>query len=404
MLKIKKTLTLLIVFALSIFTFSAINTKEVSATGSRTTFSGTQVGVNDTGQYKVQTERAYNVLPYGVIQYTHFAASSTTQYIGANAAGSPSNIKNDPKANEGFVAGNFYDQQVNILEVPSTTGVRITSWANLNNHKWTLTKVKALIDDFESKHPNEMVVAAINGDFFNISGSLPLPYQTGGLHISGGENYKTGGSGSSVAFSNDGSINSILGNKSIKRKSYMELDLYDELDEISKTFKVHKINQIPEVGETSIYYGVYDKEHNYIPIETPSGGISYVVGAAELALPNSPTDFYGKGIISSVGSTTLEKGQFAIVTTEDTIVNTLNQGLKIRVQFNFTGDLANIKDATGGGGTLMINGEYRVNQMVTRASRTVIGKKADGTIVMAVADGRNQVKVCMVLLVMKFQL
>ena len=391
MFKIKKTFTLLIVFALGIFAFSALNTKDLNAAGSTTTFSGTNAGVNDQGQYKVQAERAYNVLPYGVVQYTHFAASSTTQYIGGSAAGSPSNIRDDPKANEGFVAGNFYDQQVNVLEVPSTTGVRVTSWANLNNHKWTLTKVKSLIADFESKHPDEMVIAAINGDFFDIGAKNPLPYQTGSLHISGGENYKTTG-GNHVAFTNDGSTTSILGNKSVEYKQFLELDLYNELGNITKTINIHKLNEIPEVGQTALYFGTYDKLHNYMPIETPEGAISYVVGEAELALPNNTSDFYGKGIISSVGSTTLQKGQFAIVTTEDSVVNTLTTGSNIRVQWNLTGDFENVQDASGIGNNILRNGEFSNEMDIARHPRTVLGKKADGTIIMAVGDGRQPSK------------
>jgi len=391
MYKIKKIFTLLFIFTLSIFAFSALNSKEINAAASSTTFSGTNTGVNDQGQYKVQEELAYNVLPYGVIHYSHLAASSTTQYIGGSAAGTPTNIRNDPKANEPFIAGNFYDQHVNVLEVPSTTGVRVTSWANLNNHKWTLTKVKDFIADYEAKHPNDMVVAAINGDFFDISASGNLPYQTSGIHISNGENYKTGGS-RSVAFTNDGSAISILGNKSIKRDAFMTLDLYDELGDITTTIQVQKINEVPEVGETAVYFGTYDKVHTYIPVSTPDSGISYVVGEAELALPNSTSDFYGKGIISSVGSTTLQKGQFAIVTTEDNVVNTLKVGSNIRVQRNFTGALANISDATGGGANIMRNGEFSNEMDIARHPRTVIGQKADGTIVMAVGDGRQPSK------------
>lgn len=390
MYKIKKTFTLLIIFALSIFSFSTINTKNVSAADSPVSVSGTKAGVNDTGKYKVQEERAYNILPYGIVQYTHFGASSTTQNIGSNAAGSPSNIKNDPKANEGFVAGSFYDQQVNILEVPSTTGVKVTSWGNFNDNKWTLTSVKNLIADYETKHPDEMVVAAINGDFFDIGAKNPLPYQTSGILLSNGEHYKTSG-GNSVAFTNDGTTNSLLGNKKITRKTYIELDLYDSLGNITKTFDVKKINEIPEIGETAVYYGNYDKDHNYIPIVTPENGIVYVVGKAELALPNSPTDFYGKGIVSSVGSVTLQKGQFAIVTTDDTIVNDLKIGTQIRVQWNFSGALANVGDATGGGGTIMSNSEWS-GQILDRASRTIIGKRADGTIIMAIGDGRQPSK------------
>ena len=282
---------------------------------------------------------------------------------------------------------------MNVLEVPSTTGVRVTSWANVKNNKWTLTPVRDLIADFEAKHPDEMVLAAINADGFDINGKKPLRYQTSGLHLSNGENYKTTtGTRKSLAFVNNGSVDSIIVKDSIKRETYIQMDIFNSLGKIERTFNVQQINKTPEVGETALYYGLYDKEHNYMPIETPEGATSYVVGEAELALPNNTSDFYGKGIISSVGSTTLQKGQFAIVTTEDSVVNTLTTGSNIRVQRKFAGALANIKDATGGGANILRNGEFSKEMDIARHPRTVIGQKADGTIIMAVGDGRQPSK------------
>lgn len=395
MYTIKKTFIGLIIFVLAILAFGTVNSKNFNAASSTTTFSGTNVGVNDTGQYKVLSEKAYNVLPYGVLHYTHSGASSTTQNIGSNAAGPPTNIKNDPLANEGFVPGNFYNQEINMIEVPSTTGVRVTSWANLNNHKWTLTSVRNLVKDFEAKNPDEMVIAAVNGDYCDVFGNSPLPYHSNGLRLSGGENYKTLGY-ETIGLANDGSVNSLLDSAIMERKQYIELDLYDELGKITKTFNIHKINQVPENGETAVYFGTYNSSHHYVPIETPSIGTNFVVGAAELALPNSNIDFYGKGVISSTETTTLQIGQFAIVTTEDSIINNVNIGTKVRVQWNFTGVYANIKDATGvSGETIMpkdVDGEYRIGSVVNRAPRTILGKKADGTLLLAIADGRQPSK------------
>ena len=42
-----------------------------------------------------------------------------------------------------------YLQQVNVLEVPTATPAKIISYANLRNHKWTLTSVRKLAELFE---------------------------------------------------------------------------------------------------------------------------------------------------------------------------------------------------------------------------------------------------------------
>ena len=50
------------------------------------------------------------------------------------------------------------------------------------------------------------------------------------------------------------------------------------------------------------------------------------------------------------------------------------------------------KDATGGGANILRNGEFSKEMDIARHPRTVIGQKADGTIIMAVGDGRQPSK------------
>src|SRR5690554_6596776 len=63
---------------------------------------------------------------------------------------------------------NFYDQQVNVMEVPASSGVKIVSYANLSDHKWTKTTVRNFARRYEQENPGWRVVGAVNGDFFDI--------------------------------------------------------------------------------------------------------------------------------------------------------------------------------------------------------------------------------------------
>ncbi len=291
----------------------------------------------------------------------------------------------------GFVvSGQYYPQQVNFLEVPTSAGVKITTWANLNNHRWTLTTVRNLIADYELKHAGWTVVAAINGDFFDIHGEGNFPYQTSGAIVSDGNYYKTT-SGGTVGFTNDGTANSLIGNQNVTRSQYMKLAVYDASGAIVSEFDIQKVNAAPGDNETAVYFANYDANKTIVPVDVIVSPTSngYFVDEAELALPNQPTDFYGKGTISSFASKTIAKGQFAIVTNNLDVAHSLGSGVTIRVQYEYTGAYANVNDVCGGGATIMRDGAIATADDRVRHPRTVVGKKADGTVVMMVVDGRQ---------------
>lgn len=342
-----------------------------------------EYGEIDGAKYFVDEEKENNKLPYGVVHHKDLAYSSTNSTSIAWASGN-----NGPKTSA-FVADKLYEQQINVLEVPNSSNVRVTSWANLENHRWSLTTVKNFAMDYELKNPGWKVVGAINGDFFDIRAQGNLPYQTSGAHISNGENYKTSG-GRIIGLTNDGSIDSLVGNETFTRSANMSLSIYNENNEIINTLEIESRNIIPDEGKSSVYYGVYDAAHAYLPITTPEEGSVFVVEHAELALPNNDSDFYGKGIISSVSTSTITKGQFAIVTKNPVVEAALSIGEKVRVQWEIVGDYENVTDATGGGDTLLSGGEWPGSVVLdAREPRTVIGRKADGTIMMFVFDGRQ---------------
>ena len=185
----------------------------------------------DRAKYRVIDSSSYKTLPYG-IEFKKVSALTSTPLSGIDVDGYSG-------ITQTIVANQYYSQQVSLLEIPRTSEVKITSWANLGNHKWSLTTVKGLINNYEKNNPGWKVVAAINGDFFDINANGNLPYQTSGPVVSNGEFYKTSGSWM-VGFSNDGSTNTLIGGEPITRTEYMILAIYDDNGNIIKEFDIEK--------------------------------------------------------------------------------------------------------------------------------------------------------------------
>lgn len=331
------------------------------------------------GRYSVESREEENELYYGVKHYRDIANSSADEIAG-NAAGS---------GGGGIgVSNQFYPQQVNFLEVPSSKEVKIVNWSTTTATKWNLNTVKTIAKDYEKNHPGWKVIGAINGDFFDINARNNLPYQTNGTSLSGGNLYKSS-SGSTVGFTNDGSTNSLIGGEKVERTPNMKLAIYDENDDIIKTFDIEKRNTLPNNNETSLYFANWNADKKIDPIIVPSGNNVFVIENAIKALANSPTDFYGLGYITSTKAKSIGEGEFAIVSNNLEVQTALKIGLKVRVQYEYIGAYANVTDATGAGVTLLKNGQAPSPTDKYRHPRTMIGKKEDGTIVMAVIDGRQ---------------
>src|SRR5690554_2071167 len=161
---------LLVLFASTVLVLPSVKAEEVTTTGG--------------AGYYIRERIAENDLGYHINHYTDLATT-----IRQNAE---------------------YLQQVNVLEVPTTTNAKIISYANLKNNRWTLTSVRKLAEQFEEENPDWKVMAAINADFFDISGTLNgLPYQTHNPVVTQGEFHKTTVRTNVLGFTNDGTTDTL---------------------------------------------------------------------------------------------------------------------------------------------------------------------------------------------------
>ena len=282
-------------------------------------------------------------------------------------------------------------QEVHALEIPADSEAKIISYGFNSNHRWSLNTVTDLAKLYEITNPGWRVIAAVNGDFFDINGNGNLPYQTSNPLVTNGEYYKTNG-GRAIGFKNDGSTTSLVGG--IPQKSeFMVLSVYGEDGEILEEFDVHKLNVEPGDNETSVYFGTYNADKQYVSKKVEGTAEKFVVKSADTALPNNTNDFYGKGKIDSKDDILLNIGQFAILTNNTEVSEALGIGTKIRVQYELVGDLAGADNVTGNNGKFVVNGEYSsaglAGNLAERHPRTVAGIKEDGTIVLSVIDGRQ---------------
>lgn len=299
-------------------------------------------------------------------------------------------VQKSIKGESGLVDSSLDPQNINVIDVPNDDNLEIVTWAKISNSRWNMAPVRTIAEDYELNNPGYKVIAAINGDFFDINGKQDFPYATAGIHVSGGENYKTtdndaGTSREPIAFNNllD---NRIIGNESYIRSENMIITVYDGINQ--SDYIVDNVNVDPLDNETSVYYGLWkDRVPEEIAVQN-----AYIIEDAIYSLPHSIDDFYGKGIITSYGNKTIGEGDFAISTNNQELKDLLEVGKMVRIQYQLEGEFSDVLYATGAGKPIIYNSEYQADDTTfgtARHPRTMIGVKADGTTVMMVVDGRQ---------------
>ena len=286
--------------------------------------------------------------------------------------------------------GELLSQSVNILEIPSVEDVRIVNWIYSTPTSWTKQTVRAMANDFESKNPGWVVVAAINGDFFDIDGDdRRLPNQTNGVTVSMGETYRPFTNAQTIGFKNDGSSNSMVAGKKFEVSAHY-LNIYDNDGNVIYEKEVKHFNEEPSDGEVAIWYTYKDKEGNIVEMTLPEENSFHVKVPVKL-LPMTTENVYAKGQITEVNkSVEMYYGQFGIQTNNQEIKELLEKGTTIRIQQNVIGDYAECTEITGGGVTLIKDGEAVDNTSNTDTHpRTCVGIRKDGTLIFMTVDGRQ---------------
>ncbi len=343
-------------------------------------FAEEKVETSEYASYQEKEILEKNDLSYG-IEHIKVSALST-----ANRCNNQSNTTLSP-------------QVVNILSVPSRQDVRVVCYTYPKSNGWTKQTLTNCVKSFENTHPGWVVIAGVNGDFYDINGKdKALPYHTTGSLMTDGELLRTVES-KSIGYKNDGSMNSFASTEKLSFTSYHILTIYDEEDNVIGSFQVDKLNSQPIEGEIAVYYthrkNVSDENGTtaeLVSVDVPKNN-SYIIQMPERCLPTI-SEVYAKGNISSTNEEmTLSFGQFAIVTSNEEVTKMLKVGTKVRVQKGVSGDLADCNQIQAVGSTLMKNGEISTDNSdgmrYDRHPRTFVGVKEDGTLMFFTVDGRQ---------------
>lgn len=317
-----------------------------------------------------------------------------------------------------LTSGNNKGQLINVFEM-KTDGVtsKLVTWAVQNdNMSYKKTNIIQAAKDYEKNHPGWIVTGGINADqyFFKFGHDLavdgstifqPSPYYP---MITDGEKRYTvspyNNSSNIVGFKNDGSKNSFaypdgtLG-------GYL-LTVIDEAGNDLNSFTVNGINRNAVGEETTVWCAPLSTSYvNQTQDKTiATANKLYVIENADLAYVSidgsygypigDVTSLFCKGTISnsSLKEFTVSKGQFAVETNNQTLINALNEGVKVKVEHLFGSDEFNkVDEGMGYHSVHMLNGVVQTGSAnaaynTKSYSRALMGKKADGTYVLITAD------------------
>ena len=310
--------------------------------------------------------------------------------------------------------GALFNQQVNLFEMKTdgensklvTWGVKYT---NNSLKRATLTQIAK---NYEQNHPGWIVVGGINADQFytkygkdrGTNGSYPYFNQTYYPFIMDGERRYPitpyGITNKFVGFTNDPS-NPLVQPSALKGYS---LSVLDEKGNTISKFDVDAINA--DVEGTSVWSSyMHANTENEVPVSVSSLSANiYVVSESDISYINinpiyglsgeTNISFFGKGEIDSVvNEITINKGQFAVKTTNKDLQNALQKGTKIIVQYDYVDDtLNNVEAASGYHSIQRMNGVDVVNNdayNTRQYNRSIFGRKADGTYALVTVDFHN---------------
>ena len=280
--------------------------------------------------------------------------------------------------------GTVGNQSVNVTSF-APNSVHCVSWTTLKESTVKTTNILEAIKDYEASHPEMMVLAAINDDYFDINntGNMINPCVREGIMI----NDTAEGRFYGMGLKDDGTYQLTTKGGTIPQNDEVLLKIYDASKiSVIKSLLI-KIGQMPNDGETSFYYKTTATQ-----IENAAG---FKVSAVNDVKIGSARYFKGEveGRITQTGSS------YATIVTKDLeVASLLDRGLQVEVGALPSGEWSEYETVIGIGSQFLKNGEVLSYDEIGDqgetytgmwAPRTSIGIKEDGTVVFMTIDGRQ---------------
>ncbi len=320
----------------------------------------------------------------------------------------------------------WYGQSINLFEVPRILDAdgnqkyEIIAWSVQGNQQWDFKGMTAIAQDFEKKNPEYIVIGGINGDFYDWHTTKDYPNSGNGMEVQNGEVIRPfRGGNEAVGFKNNNDPDQIVyaSNTYNHFSSNPYLTIYNNDGTVLKEVELDGLNLANlENGQTAAYFPrlenvyLYDEFGNSVPnsygeptikerlFHKPSlaeGTAIYVIDGEKVIYQANDKSYYGKGKITNINDDTeIVPNSFAIVSKNQELLNLLQKDVMIRVQYKVTDpELSQSENIMGSGHVLMKDGNfaeyYQEEYYSTRAPRTIIGCKPDGTVCLLTMDGRQ---------------
>lgn len=279
-------------------------------------------------------------------------------------------------------------QVVNVVTIDPNT-VELVAWTTPGLNRTTGSNILASAQSYELANPNMMVVAAINGDYFDINGDYHMINATAmqGKVMKNDIDERF----YSIGIKNDGTY--ILSEKggSLPLSDEYYLAIYDKSkSNVVKIVKLDGMNQMPENG-TSFF-------HKAKAVDLPLDAVGYSVSATALTKYDGVT-YYKGNVNSFTNSLNLESE--TIITKDEEVARLLDSKPQIEVYTTFGGEWGEYSCVIGCPSQFLQDGNVLTYDVIgdqgetytnARLPRTSFGFKEDGSIVFMTIDGRQSQK------------
>ena len=280
---------------------------------------------------------------------------------------------------------------VHWVDFDPSNEVKVVTYSGSNQDKWKQMTTRQAAADWEKHNPGWIVVAGINGDFFENSGATT--YQPTNNFMQGGDMYRAEKSSASnrftIGWKDDGSV--IVGDPAVSSDIYLRI--YDDnKEEIVQNVKINKVNTTPSASGITLYtkdakstydltgYTVYDCEYEICRIST--GGYVFVKGTV------LETVTLGAGSVPG-------DNHFYLASKDGSLDGVISSGDYIKCEYVYEGAWSNVQNSVGYIDQVLANGVPQHRESTdafayTSHPRTLIGFREDGTTVFMVIEGRGK--------------
>lgn len=282
----------------------------------------------------------------------------------------------------------------------SSEDVKVVTWSAGNKHSFASSTVKRTAEDYEKNHPGWSVVAAINGDFFDINGTKEpsnLAIQDGHVIQTEINDNPTRGN---IGINFDGSV--IVGKATID--AFTTLQIING-GKVVENIRLSAVNSAPAAeGITLITkdsavspdltgYKVYKCHYDFNRISRFNSGV-FVSGNVE-------------SVETGLGSSSTPDVNYFYLASKDGSLDSISTDAKVVCQQRTNGLWSNVESSVGYIYQILTNGtpNYRANSInggsagdfiSTTHPRTFLGFKEDGSTVMMVTEGRGKESDCQI--------